>query len=428
MAFMTDEDLKRLVAAKTRSQGSGQFSAAQPGQVSPAQLAAAMRDTEGDQAGILNMRNNANKMAMQPGAQGIQAGNVYAAPSWAAQLADAVRGGTAGYMNYKAGQNQQALNDTEDAKAGGNAAIAARDQQQKQDATQFANDRALTTEDQGQQRINIQQSEAVARAGEAAAKVAREEAREKTRIRERGEDLAAKIEAGELDQKERIELEEIKASLESQGLSVGALEGLPAEQVAAIKNLKGVGERKYASTILTTMNSMNDVIGDANKALEAGTGYTGKEELKRSALDIIVPKGLEKAVRGFTGGYFYGDDNLALKGRIGNAWENIKRARTGANLTAIEEILGADYNPTAEGISLDQAVERMNFIQEWMNTDFESRGIPPSEITQRWQPGQLNPTPTEHDPSDIPKVDAKEMTEAEFMALPEKERMRILGL
>jgi hypothetical protein len=48
---------------------------------------------------------------MRPGnVKGVQAGNVYVAPTWSAALADAVRQGTGGYLAYKTGQKRGELN------------------------------------------------------------------------------------------------------------------------------------------------------------------------------------------------------------------------------------------------------------------------------------------------------------------------------
>ena len=73
------------------------------------QLASANRDYTGREAALAQQMRGGMEGLMSEGAQGIKAGNVYAGPTWTAQLASAMRKGLGGYQMAKANEGREAL-------------------------------------------------------------------------------------------------------------------------------------------------------------------------------------------------------------------------------------------------------------------------------------------------------------------------------
>ena len=111
----TPEEKMRMLIAKANAGKSGGMSPAStgmtPGMVSQEDMALASQDLSSQQDQIAKQRQYAQQLSSTPGAQGVRAGDVYAAPTWTAQLASAIRQGTGAYGQYKAGQGEGALNE-----------------------------------------------------------------------------------------------------------------------------------------------------------------------------------------------------------------------------------------------------------------------------------------------------------------------------
>jgi hypothetical protein len=111
---LTEEERLRALSAAVRAQAQAPGMA--PGMspnganITPEMLAASVRDTAPQREDLTGQMAMAQEM-MRPGdLKGVQAGNVYVAPTWSAALADAVRQGTGGYLAYKTGQARGELN------------------------------------------------------------------------------------------------------------------------------------------------------------------------------------------------------------------------------------------------------------------------------------------------------------------------------
>ena len=98
-------------ATMGRGQAAPQMSpATTPGTLTPEQMRMAARNLRPQENQLEQQQSMAMNLMNSPSAKGIQAGDVYAAPTWTSQLASAVRQGTGAYAAYDAGKKRQALN------------------------------------------------------------------------------------------------------------------------------------------------------------------------------------------------------------------------------------------------------------------------------------------------------------------------------
>jgi hypothetical protein len=138
---------------------------------------------------------------------------------------------------------------------------------------------------------------------------------------------------------------------------------------------------------LLTFKALDAAVAAGNNLLSKGGSSTGGKDFLPDLANVFLPAGFEDSARGYIGDMTYNEQERAVRGLATNAAEAFKRARTGANLTKPETVLGENWDPGAKGISQEEAVRRMIRIQDYMNLSFEGYGMPQREAGQLWTPG-----------------------------------------
>jgi hypothetical protein len=333
---------------------------------------------------------------MAPGAKGKQAGDVYVGPTWSEGLASGISKGMGVYDMAKSRQGQASLKQAKADQAQGRGVIGAHDRQQTADQQATSNQFKQVTQDQGQQRID----NTLSQQDKASLAAANKEA---ARIKERETDYQRDLDAGNLShtqavaleklkQNGRRELEQLKADLEGGGII--DIEGLNPVDLKALDALPA-GERKYARQSLSTIRELNKAAEAAYAVLDADGSFTGGEDVVTGLAEWIVPRPLENAARSGARRLVYDDKERNVKGLITNGAEAFKRARTGANLTQPETVLGENWDPGAPGISDQEALDRTFNIINFLNDGLGDVGLQKRDVYS-------HTLPEAPEPNDIP--------------------------
>jgi hypothetical protein len=140
--------------------------------------------------------------------------------------------------------------------------------------------------------------------------------------------------------------------------------------IAELPNAQGTLLRNYA----TAYSAADEAMSLANQVLEKNGSWTSPRETLVTSAAGILPEWAEKGARQGLKKIAYTPEERRVRSVFSNAVEMIKRARTGANLTKMEDELSEDWNPAAEGISTEDAMQRMRDLQAWLNINFATFG------------------------------------------------------
>ena len=385
---MTDEDFKRLLMSQTaRQQGVPQMSSADPMQVSAAQRAAAMRNNAPQLASAENRIDRGYKAMMAPGAQGKQMGRVYVGPTWSEGLSSAIKKGMGAYDVAKGRKDRTTAQEAQEETAAGKAAVA--DEERLTKASAAADAAAMAER-------GIALKEAQAATDIENTEYERQKALddEERRQRELEEEIEREKETAKQLAIERRRLEKLKGRQERKTnaaeaeLEDAGMEDIPGVNPQDLKALEALpaGERKYARQSLSTITELNKAINAASEVLKTGGSFTGGEDVLVGLAEAISPKSLENVARGLAKRGVYEPDEQNVKGLLTNGAEAFKRARTGANLTQPETVLGENWDPGAPGITDQEALRRAVNIASFLNDDLANVGLSSREIATPWAP------------------------------------------
>jgi hypothetical protein len=361
--------------------------------ISPEQYALANKDYATEQAQMAQMiRRGSDRLAGGPAqgktfdaGQGMQQ---YVAPTWSELLSNTAKKLVGGYEMGQGRRGMSEIQEKQDESAHQRGLIQAVEAQRAADQQAAENTRADTAADLSARRqAHVESQDDITNK--------RLEEQEATRKAERLEDLKIDKEQDLLDHEQKMELERLEAELEG---GVAPLAGVSAETQQAVNRLDSSTERKRARDDLLTFRAMSDVLSDAYIMNQKGGSWTGGEQTAVDFAEWLAPASFEKTARGMANEAVFTEDEQDVRGRIANAVEQFKRNRTGANLTAIEQVLGEDWDPAAKGIDESTAIRRMVALQNYLNTSFEGMGLPRQDA---WKaPGGDVGAPDPSGPSD----------------------------
>ena len=365
-----------------------------PRGVDPSMVQAAAQDFSGRDAQIASQRDYASALRGTPTAQGQSVGpsGIYVAPNWAQNLEVAANRGLGGYLSGKANRADAELDtqrgEQRAAELGVGLGQAAGEQQI--DASNRAQDLAADEAAAGAA-VTAKKLERKQELEDIAAENARDDAaierEDVSDKRDRGYiGIVASDGSGSkvIRQGDVVPDGFILADDYEKPEAAAALHGFDQATADAIGNLGSPTEKKRARDNLLTFRSMGDVLGDAYAIQQQGGNWTGgKGDAMVNFAEWVVPGPFEKTARNWAKDKVFSGDELNIRGRIKNSVEQFKRSRTGANLTQMETILGEDWDPGAEGISEQAAIDRMVALQNYLNISFEGQGLPRQDV---WSP------------------------------------------
>jgi hypothetical protein len=339
---------------------------------------AAMQDFTGREAALAAQMRGGREQMMQAMPQGRTVGDQYLAPNWAESLSGAVSKGMGAYEMGQARQGRKGLEQARERKVAGQGAVpdeARYNEQMKQDTTDQRN-AALDdrSERKLQQRIDsdLLQTKLAAEA-------------ERVRVKERGEDNTSKN-AHQLAMEEAAMLRARASMIRANGGVDPAADKLSEEDMTpaqiASKGRRSVidamatgGERDSANLMVSAAKQFSDLIPQGQKMVAEGTDYSLLAEYAGDAAKMFTPKFLEDAAANSAISAAYTPEQLAWVGNIGNAFADLRKARTGANVTAIETELFRNFDPTVKGITTEQRTARMSEMFDFMNSNLDDKGI-----------------------------------------------------
>ena len=318
--------------------------------------------------GVNSARKLAAAMRGKPLNQGKSVGpsGIYVGPNWGETIENLTNQLGSGYMDYQANKADAVLDPLRKADSETQRGLDAAVLQREIDNE----NRGISRDFRDEERINAEIEVNAANRKEDLERKDREIARAAA---ERLAELKIEQSENQLDRDGELELLMLEDQLKRSGF--GLIEGASPEVNAYVRNLPSATERTTAYEFITTANALGTLIEDSAGLLESGKSWTGARDLAVNIAGGFFDGQAGQVATNLAQGAAYGDDELSFKGRIGNAVEAFKRARTGANLTGIEQILGATYDPSAQGITPEESVQRMKNLAQFIAEEFELKGV-----------------------------------------------------
>lgn len=147
-------------------------------------------------------------------------------------------------------------------------------------------------------------------------------------------------------------------ALEKARLAAGGGEG---SNLSAAMQKKKIEEEAGFMALNEALNAANTIVDEGGSI---GSGFGDWAIEKAGQIPLIGGPTLQNTTRDMV----YDPKEQAVRGQIDAAVEKYRRAYTGANLTGMELDLGANWDPSAPGISTADKIRRtqalMNIIQQ----------------------------------------------------------------
>lgn len=172
-----------------------------------------------------------------------------------------------------------------------------------------------------------------------------------------------------------------------------AASGGELEATLGVRSREGALDRAAQSKLLEgiyglTPPEQRDVRGQSqtfdqlDEAVELGQGVVDAGGDFKGAGDLVVG-----ALRDWEYGgaanlladVIYNPNEKAARAQFGSAIGNWRKNLSGSAITGIERTLGADWDPTAPGISSVEAIARARRLQAFINNNRETLGLPAME-------------------------------------------------
>jgi hypothetical protein len=171
-------------------------------------------------------------------------------------------------------------------------------------------------------------------------------------------------------------------------------------RMAAIDAKGSATERGKAQLLVSVGEQLNQLVPQGNTMIEEGRTYPRWKEYAGDVAKILTPDGLEDPVSNMMNEVVYTDEQNNYIGNLANAIGDLRKSRTGANVTLIETELGKNWDPSVKGITLQERVRRASELQGFINTNLDVMGIEGFDVTPAFAPGVTKGAESEADELD----------------------------
>jgi hypothetical protein len=142
-----------------------------------------------------------------------------------------------------------------------------------------------------------------------------------------------------------------------------------------IEQFGSAGERDRANLLVNAAGEFQRLIPLGQQMIEDGTGYELIQQAYGPASKILAPKEMEAVISNMVIENTYTPEQMQWLGGIANAFADLRKARTGANVTEIEVELQSLFDPSVTGLTIEQKTRRLNHILNTVNTELENKGL-----------------------------------------------------
>ena len=364
------------------------------------------------------MRQAQANMSGDP-AQGkmVSNGRIYVAPTWSEVLADGVKKGLGG---YNAGQAREGLIEIDEEQAAEDAMDA------EYEAMLLAQQMDREDEEAAQAQLNVDnQAGALKTAAQLKADAIRNRhvidrkyipifnpVTGETRTIRQGDSVPSDFElADAVDSRTVAEA----AMMDAMGGPTFDETDKTQDEIDAHYRWEAINEMpagQQADTwiLVQTAKEFQRLIPMGEEMIANGTGYELFAEFLGPAGKMLSPSAMEDVVENAINEAKYTPKQLEFMGGIAQAMADIRKSRTGANVTEIEIALAKLFDPTVGGLSLEERTRRSEQVFKYINSQLEIKGIrgfeyrpyasPPSEETTQKLVMPEKGSPTEEEELD----------------------------
>ena len=163
-------------------------------------------------------------------------------------------------------------------------------------------------------------------------------------------------------------------------LSPAQIDSIGRRQI--IENLGSAGERDRANLLVNAASEFQKLIPVGQQMIEDGTGYELIQQAFGPASKILVPEEMEAVISNMVIEKTYTPEQMKWLGGIANAFASLRKADTGANVTAIEVELQSLFDPTVTGLTVEQRNRRLSDILNTVNTELENIGLKGFDVVE----------------------------------------------
>tara|TARA_R110000803_G_scaffold23373_3_gene57460 strand:+ start:1187 stop:2653 length:1467 start_codon:yes stop_codon:yes gene_type:complete len=153
------------------------------------------------------------------------------------------------------------------------------------------------------------------------------------------------------------------------------LENIDNRRRLVIDNIGSAGERDRANTMVSAGQQFSDVMNMGNRLLSEGKEYPILAEYADDFGEFIGGRPFGDTLGNTLKNMAYTEEQMAFIGNMANAMADLRKSRTGANVTATEIQLFKDFDPSAPGLKMGQRIDRARRMQNFVNNILKQKGV-----------------------------------------------------
>tara|TARA_R110000868_G_scaffold82201_1_gene232206 strand:- start:2744 stop:4225 length:1482 start_codon:yes stop_codon:yes gene_type:complete len=150
------------------------------------------------------------------------------------------------------------------------------------------------------------------------------------------------------------------------------LENIDNRRRVIVDSLGSAGERDRANLLISTGEQLQRLVSEGNRQIKNGDTPARIKSFAGDFARLVAPDALEDAASNWANEMAYTDEQIAFIGDLENAIGDLRKARTGANVTKIETELGKNWDPTVKGINFEERTARASRLQRYVNTKLKA--------------------------------------------------------
>jgi len=131
-------------------------------------------------------------------------------------------------------------------------------------------------------------------------------------------------------------------------------------------------EQRDVRSEAQTHSQLEDAAVQGQAVIDAGGDFKGMSDIAINALRDWEYMGVANMLADAV----YSKDERRVRGQMGSAIGNWRKNLSGTQVTGIEMVLGADWDPTASGITSQESIDRARRLQGFINTNREVLNLP----------------------------------------------------